>query len=83
MASVGQTPAQDPQSIQVDASITRADSASEIALTGHSPSQAPQFTHASVILYAIINLQRVKIDLFDNFVFEQVDEFKIAQIERF
>ena len=54
IASVGQTLAQEPQSTQAAASITRADSASDIALTGHSPSQAPQFTHASVILYAIM-----------------------------
>jgi hypothetical protein len=39
--------------MQVPASITRAPSFSEIALTGQSGSQAPQFTQESVILNAI------------------------------
>lgn len=50
MASAGQAPAQVPQLMQVPASMTRFESFSEIAETGHSDSQAPQFTQASEIL---------------------------------
>ena len=49
IASEGQTPAQVPQLMQVPASMTRFESFSEIAETGHSGSQAPQFTQASEI----------------------------------
>ena len=41
-APTGQTPAQEPQSMQVSASITYLLSPSLIALTGHSAAQAPQ-----------------------------------------
>ena len=54
IAPVGQTPAQVPQSIQVSASISNLLSPAEIALTGHSGSQVPQFTHESEITYAIL-----------------------------
>jgi hypothetical protein len=50
IASEGQTPAQEPQLMHVPASMTRFESFSEIAETGHSDSQAPQFTQASEIL---------------------------------
>jgi hypothetical protein len=50
MASVGQTAAQAPQSWHLAGSIQRALSFSEIASTGHSLSQEPQFTQASLIL---------------------------------
>ena len=50
IASAGQTPAQVPQLMHVPASISRFEPFSEIALTGHSPSHAPQFTQASEIV---------------------------------
>lgn len=53
-APTGQTPAQEPQSMQVAASMTILPSPSEIALTGHCGSQAPQLIHSSLITYAII-----------------------------
>jgi hypothetical protein len=53
MASTGQTPAQEPQSLHLPGSIQRRLSFSEIASVGHSLSQEPQLTHASLILYAI------------------------------
>jgi len=56
MASVGQTEAHDPQSVHLSGSIQRRLFFSLIAWTGHSDSQAPQFTHASVTLYAIVYL---------------------------
>ena len=49
MHCTGHTPAHDPQSMQVFASIMRCASASEIAETGHSGSQLPQLIHASLI----------------------------------
>jgi hypothetical protein len=54
MASVGHVEAQVPQSMHLSGSIQRASFFSLMAVTGHSPSQAPQFTQASVILYAIV-----------------------------
>jgi hypothetical protein len=53
IASVGHTDAQLPQSMQVSGLIQRASFFSLIAVTGHSLSQAPQLTQASVTLYAI------------------------------
>jgi hypothetical protein len=50
MASVGQTPAQEPQSVHLAGSIQRNPSFSEIASAGHSLSQLPQLTHSSLIL---------------------------------
>jgi len=50
MASVGQVEAQAPQSMHLEESIQRAPFFSLIASTGHSGSQAPQFTQASVTL---------------------------------
>jgi hypothetical protein len=50
IASVGQTAAQAPQSWHFAGSIQRALSFSEIASTGHSLSQEPQLTQASLIL---------------------------------
>jgi hypothetical protein len=50
IASVGQTEAQLPQSMHLAGSIQRAPFFSLMAWTGHSGSQAPQFTHASVTL---------------------------------
>jgi hypothetical protein len=50
IASVGQTAAQEPQSVHLSGSIQRRPFFSEIASTGHSGSQAPQFTQASVTL---------------------------------
>jgi hypothetical protein len=48
-------PAQEPQSMHFEASITLLASFSEIAATGQAPSQAPQFTQTSgLILYAIL-----------------------------
>lgn len=54
MASVGQEEMQAPQSTQLAGSIHRAPFFSLIAPVGHSPSQAPQLTQASVILCAMI-----------------------------
>ena len=48
-ASTGQTPAQEPHSIQVFASITYLSSPEDIHSTGHSASQAPQLIQASFI----------------------------------
>ena len=56
IASVGQLDAQAPQSMHLSGSMTRASFFSLIADTGHSPSQAPQLTQASVILYAMAGL---------------------------
>jgi hypothetical protein len=53
MESVGQTFAQAPQEMQVSASMLYWLSPSDIALTGHSDSQAPHLMHVSEILYAI------------------------------
>jgi hypothetical protein len=53
-APTGQTPAQVPQEIHADASITNLSSPCEIHPTGHSAAQAPQEIHLSVILYAIL-----------------------------
>jgi hypothetical protein len=50
MASVGQTAAQLPQSVHLAGSIQRNPFFSLIASTGHSESQAAQFTQASVTL---------------------------------
>jgi hypothetical protein len=50
IASVGQTEAQLPQSMHFAGSIQRAPFFSLMAWTGHSGSQAPQLTHASVTL---------------------------------
>jgi hypothetical protein len=50
MASVGQTEAQVPQSVHLSGSIQRIPFFSEMASTGHSGSQAPQLTQASLIL---------------------------------
>jgi len=53
MASTGQESTQAPQSMQPEASITYLASPSEIALVGHSASQAPQLMQSSLIRYAI------------------------------
>lgn len=53
IASVGQTEAQAPHSVHLSGSIQRIPFFSLIASTGHSGSHAPQFTQASVILYAM------------------------------
>jgi hypothetical protein len=53
IASVGQVDAQLPQSMHLSGSIQRASFFSLMAVTGHSPSQAPQLMQASVILYAM------------------------------
>jgi hypothetical protein len=50
MASTGQTPAQAPQSTHFSGSIQRLPSFSEIAVWGHSASQALQLTQASEIV---------------------------------
>jgi hypothetical protein len=50
IASTGQAPVQVPQSTHLAGSIQRLPSFSEIALAGHSPSQAPQLMQASEIL---------------------------------
>jgi hypothetical protein len=52
-APTGQTPAQEPQEIQVSGLISYLPSPSEIAFTGHSEAHAPQEMHSSPILYAI------------------------------
>jgi len=52
-ASVGQTSAQAPQSVQISALITYLSSPSLIASTGHSSTHAAQFTHSSLIKYAM------------------------------
>lgn len=62
-APTGQTPAQAPHSIQVSASITYLPSPSEIALTGHSASQAPQLMHSSLITYAMEIAPPISIDI--------------------
>ncbi len=56
MASVGQTAAHEPQSVHLAGSIQRRLFFSLMAWTGHSDSQAPQLTQASVTLYATVNL---------------------------
>ena len=53
-APTGQTPAQVPQEIHADASITNLSSPCDMHPTGHSAAQAPQDIHLSVILYALI-----------------------------
>jgi hypothetical protein len=53
MALAGHASAQEPQLVHLSESITRASAFSLIAPDGHSASQAPQFTHSDVILYAI------------------------------
>jgi len=50
IASVGQTDAQVPQSVQVFASISNLPSPSLMASTGHSSAQVPHETQSSVIL---------------------------------
>ena len=50
---MGQVPSQAPQSMQALASICMWSSPMEIAPTGQADSQAPQETHASVILRAM------------------------------
>jgi hypothetical protein len=50
MACTGQTAEHTPQSAHFADSITRFPSFSEIASTGHSLSQEPQFVQASLIL---------------------------------
>lgn len=52
-APTGQTDAHAPHSIQQSASITKIPSPSEIQLTGHSASHAPQLIQSSLIRYAI------------------------------
>ena len=52
-APTGQVSAQEPQPMQVSASITYCVSPCEIAATGQFSAQAPQEMQASVILYAI------------------------------
>ena len=54
IAPVGHAPAQEPQEMQVSASITYCPSPWEIAPTGHCPSQVPQLTQESLITYAIV-----------------------------
>jgi hypothetical protein len=54
MESVGQTLEHAPQEMQVSASIWYWSAPSEIALTGHSASQAPHLMHESLILYATV-----------------------------
>jgi len=51
-APTGQVSAHAPHSVQVSASITYFPSPSEIALTGHSASHAPQEMQSSFITYA-------------------------------
>lgn len=53
IAPTGHTPAQEPQLMQTDPSISNLPSPSEIAPTGHCPAQEPQEIHASLITYAI------------------------------
>ncbi len=52
--SVGQTLAHAPQEMQVSASISYWSAPSDMALTGHSDSQAPHLMHESEILYATV-----------------------------
>jgi len=47
--------------MQASASITNIESPWLIAFVGHSEAQAPQFTQASVILYAIYEILLLKI----------------------
>jgi hypothetical protein len=47
--------------MQASASITNIESPWLIAFVGHSEAQAPQFTQASVILYAIMKSSFLKI----------------------
>lgn len=53
IAPTGHPPAQEPQLMQTDPSISNLPSPSEIAPTGHCPAQEPQEIHASPITYAI------------------------------
>lgn len=53
IAPVGQEPAQEPQEMQLSASISNLPSPSEIAPTGQEPAQAPQDTQLSPITNAI------------------------------
>jgi hypothetical protein len=50
IASAGQTPTQEPQSVHFAASITYFPSPSEIASDGHSGAHAPQDRQSSLIL---------------------------------
>jgi hypothetical protein len=52
MASTGQVSIQAPQSMQVEASMTRASPFSLIELTGHTGSHAPQLIQSAVIVWA-------------------------------
>lgn len=53
-APTGQTPAHAPQEMHAPSSTLNLPSPSEIALTGHSLSHAPQLIHSSLIIYANI-----------------------------
>jgi len=54
IASLGQTSAQLPHSVQTSLLITKYSSPSEIAPLGHSSIQIPHDKQASVILYTIV-----------------------------
>lgn len=56
IAPAGQVPAQEPQEMQADESISNLPSPSEIAPTGQEPAQAPQDTQLSPITNAMIIL---------------------------
>ena len=60
IASLGQSAAQAPHSMQADGSISYLPSPSEIAPTGQVSLQAPQETHASPITYAMGNTSKKK-----------------------
>lgn len=63
-APTGQVSAHAPHSVQVSASITYFPSPSEIALTGHSASHAPQEMQSSFITYAIWKHLLLKLHLY-------------------
>jgi hypothetical protein len=53
-APTGQTPAHEPQSMQLSASTTYVLSPAEMQLTGHSASHAPQLMQSSLMKYAMV-----------------------------
>ena len=63
-APTGQTPAQAPQEMQVEESITYLSSPAEIAPTGQLSAQAPHMMHSLLIWYAIMITSKILSVLF-------------------
>ncbi len=85
IAFAGQTPAQEPQEMQLPASITRVPSPlSEIAPTGHCPSHAPQERHAEEsITYAIVLTPHIYKIMFLSFIIaKKSDKINTKQVKK-